>query len=335
MTRRVFVGASLAAGLKPAAQAAEKKTTMGFTPASTMIKRVRDPMEYLEYFAGMGFGGGQIGWRGEISLDTIHAIRRKAEAAGLYLEGSTGLARDDRDEFERRLKQYRELGATSFRTTCLSGRRYETFGTLGEWKEAVKEYKRWLALSVPVCEKLKMRMGVENHKDWTVEEFLQLLKEYESEYFGVCLDFGNNISLLDDPHEGIEALAPYAVNTHLKDIGVQPYEDGFLMAQVALGTGFLDLKRVTEAIRRYHPKINFSLEMMARNPLKIPCLTDRYWATFPNRSGGYLARALRWVEKNKQELHNMDGMSETQKAEFEQENFRKSIIYARDELGMV
>jgi sugar phosphate isomerase/epimerase len=330
----MFVGASLAAGLAPAAPAAQKKTTLGFTPASTMIKRVRDPMQYVDYFASLGFGGGQVGLRPDTPVETIHAIRRKAEASGLYLEGSTRMARDSAEAFEARLKQYQEMGVDCFRSTCLSGRRYETFSTLGVWKEAVAEYKRWIARSVPVCEKLKMRMGIENHKDWTIEDFLGILKEYESEYVGVCLDFGNNVSLLDEPHEVVDALAPYAVNTHFKDVGVQPYEDGFLLAQVALGTGALDLKRIAKTIRSHHPKINFCLEMMARNPLKIPCLTDKYWATFPNRSGRYLARALRWVEKNKQELHNMDGMSQAQKAEFEQENFRKSIAFARDKLGL-
>ena len=94
-------------------------------------------------------------------------------------------------------------------------------------------------------------------------------------------------------------------------------------------------KRIAATVKRYNPKINFSLEMMARNPLKVPCLTDKYWATFPQRSGRYLARALNWVKKHSQKLHNMDSMSQQRKAEFEQENFRTSIAYARDQLGMV
>jgi len=31
---------------------------------------------------------------------------------------------------------------------------------------------------------------------------------------------------------------------------------------------------------------------VVRDPLEVPCLTDKYWATFENRSGKYLARAL-------------------------------------------
>jgi len=45
------------------------------------------------------------------------------------------------------------------------------------------------------------------HKDWTAEEMPTLLKSYSSEYLGANIDFGNNMSLLDDPMELIEALA--------------------------------------------------------------------------------------------------------------------------------
>jgi len=40
---------------------------------------------------------------------------------------------------------------------------------------------------------------MENHKDWTLEDMLRVLRPISSEYLGVCVDFGNNISLLDDP----------------------------------------------------------------------------------------------------------------------------------------
>jgi sugar phosphate isomerase/epimerase len=315
--------------------AAQKLTTVGFTPASMTVKRVRDPMDYLEYFSSMGFGGAQVGFGNDTPLETIHAVREKAGSMGLYLEGSTSLARDDSDECETRLKRYQEMGVNVFRTTCLSGRRYETFSTLGEWKEAVKEFKRRLALTMSVCERLKITMAVENHKDWTVEDNLLLLKEYESEYFGVCLDFGNNISLLDDPNGAIEALAPYAAATHIKDIAIEEYEDGFYKAQVPLGTGIIDLKRATATVKKHRPNTNLSLEMMSRNPLKVPCLTDKYWATFPDRSGRYLSRALALVKKRGRKLHDMTNMSQQEKEAFERKNFDISIDYARNELGLV
>ena len=51
---------------------------------------------------------------------------------------------------------------------------------------------------------------------------------------GGCVDTGNNISLLDDPMELIEGLAPYAISTHIKDMGVEPWKDGFLLSELPL-----------------------------------------------------------------------------------------------------
>ena len=54
--------------------------------------------------------------------------------------------------------------------------------------------------------------------------------------------------------EVIERLAPYAVSTHVKDMGVSFYEDGFLLSEVVLGEGFLDLPRMISAVHKARPK---------------------------------------------------------------------------------
>src|ERR1700694_3694396 len=98
------------------------------------------------------------------------------------------------------------------------------------------------------------------------------MKDKSSEYLGVCLDTGNNIALLDNPMDVIERLAPYALSTHFKDMAVEPHADGFLLSEVPLGEGIVDLQRAAAAIRRAHPKMRFTLEMITRNPLQVPCL---------------------------------------------------------------
>ena len=70
------------------------------------------------------------------------------------------------------------------------------FATLDDWKKFVAESKASIARAVPIVEKMKMPMGLENHKDWTLDEHLEIMKKYAGDYFGCCLDAGNNISLL-------------------------------------------------------------------------------------------------------------------------------------------
>ena len=80
-----------------------------------------------------------------------------------------------------------------------------------------------------------------------------LMQAKASRWLGVCLDTGNNIALLDDPMATVEALAPYAVSTHIKDMGVAPYPDGFLLSEMPLGEGMLDMRRIVDTIRRARP----------------------------------------------------------------------------------
>jgi sugar phosphate isomerase/epimerase len=154
------------------------------------------------------------------------------------------------------------------------------------------------------------------------------MKKYGGDYFGCCLDAGNNIALLDDPMEFIERLAPYTVTTHLKDMAVDQSPDGFLLSEVVMGTGLLDIKRVISTIQSARPKAKLVLEMITRNPLSVPCLTDKYWATFPDRKGISLAKTLRMVRDKKQKLPTLDGLDKDGQLKVEEDNVKRCLAFA-------
>jgi 3-oxoisoapionate decarboxylase len=161
------------------------------------------------------------------------------------------------------------------------------------------------------------------------------LKRYSSEWMGVCLDTGNNLALLDDPYQMVEKLAPFAFSTHIKDMGVAASNEGFLLSEVVLGDGFLDMKRIVETIRRHQPKVRLQLEMITRDPLSIPCLTDKYWATFPDRNGLFLARTLALVKQSERgKLPVMTGLTPGAAKTAEAENVKKCLAYARQKLAL-
>ncbi|MGO9208826.1 MAG: sugar phosphate isomerase/epimerase family protein, partial [Terriglobales bacterium] len=278
-------------------QAAEDppRTSMGVAqysfPGSPYI---RSSYGFLEYCHSLGAGGVQV----EIdSLDPnyLAKLRRRTTELRMYLEVIVELPQRDAADFERHVIAARQAGADCLRAHCLLGRRYENFTSLDQWKTFVAESDRRLALAVPVLEKHQLALGLENHKDWTAEEMLDLLARHSSEYLGVCLDTGNNLALLDDPAETIRKLAPHAVTTHFKDVAAKEYPEGFLLSEVPLGRGILDLAWAVECIRQARPRARLNLEMITRDPLRIPCLTDQYWVTFPERSRDDLARTLALV----------------------------------------
>ena len=93
------------------------------------------------------------------------------------------------------------------------------------------------ALAEPILRKYRMALGIENHKGYRAAEQAAWLKRLGSEWVGVCLDFGNNLSLCEDPMETVRTLAPYTVFAHIKDMAVEEYEDGFLLSEVPMGDG--------------------------------------------------------------------------------------------------
>ena len=308
-----FMGAEIGAGAG------------GSAPAGR--PRARDAYEFLEKCYALGAGGIQAQLNGDLAK-----LRARADQLGMYLEGMVSIPRNgDMTSLERSLMDAKAAGATVVRAAMLGGRRYETFSTLADWKKWVEQSHEALKLALPIIEKQKVIVAIENHKDWTVEDFLKLIKTFQSEYLQVCLDFGNNLAMLDDPMETIESLAPYTKSTHIKDMGVRPYADGFLLSEVPLGTGILDLPKIVSILQKANPKVYFSLEMITRDPLKVPCLTKQYWEVFPDRNGKYLAQTIKLVNERSSSatLPTVSQLSREERAKVEEENVKACLEYTR------
>ena len=342
ITRRAAMGAFGAAALSPSLFA-DPTSKMGIasTSFSSPINpsavpegrlRGRDTYEYLEKCHALGAAGIQTRINGDIPR-----LRARAEELGMWVEGMVTIPRNgDAAAFEKSLQNAKAAGATVVRMAALAGRRYETFPTLADWNRWLDQTHTALRLAVSSAEKQKITIALENHKDWTLEDMEKLLKTYSNEYLGVLFDFGNNVSLLDDPMEMVQVLAPYAKSTHVKDMGVRPYEDGFLLSEVLLGTGLLDLPTMIAALRKANPNIRFTLEMITRDPLKVPCMTEKYWTVFPNRNGKYLARTFKLVQKNSspEPLPTVSQLSHEGRLRLEDENVTACLKYGREKLGL-
>jgi len=299
--------------------------------------RFRHPIEFLEYCHQLGAGGVQMVIGSPAARYTAR-LRARVEERGMYLEGELGLPKEESDvaRFDSQIRAAKEAGAEVVRTAMLGGRRYETFDSSEAFQRFAEQSWKSLTLAEPVVRKHRVKLAIENHKDRRVAEMLELLKRISSEYVGVCVDTGNNIALLEDPEEVVEALAPFAFSTHLKDMAVQEYEEGFLLSEVLLGDGFLDLKKMVAVLQEGNPKIQFNLEMITRDPLKIPCLTPKYWATMKTVPARDLATTLAMVRRNaaKQPLPHPSGLDAEQQLALEDKNVRASFAHARQHLGL-
>ncbi|MBA4066360.1 MAG: xylose isomerase [Isosphaera sp.] len=307
MNRRAFL---LAAPLGPLALArtAAARNPMGLVVHSYWVRAkkplppdfpaVSDPLALVAEAARVGAAGVQT--RIPADADT-KKLRDAADKHGLYLEGSVGLPKTDADvaRFEADVKACAAAGADILRTVCMSGRRYEVFESADQFKAFAGESWEALKRAEPVAAKHKVTLAVENHKDWRTDEMVGWLKKLGSDRVRVCLDTGNSVALLEDPAATAEALAPFTVTTHLKDMAASESDDGFLLSEVPFGDGFLDLPKVVGVLRKANPRVRLNLEMITRDPLRVPCLTAKYWATMPALPARDLADALARVRRNK------------------------------------
>jgi sugar phosphate isomerase/epimerase len=295
-----------------------------------------EPLAFLEHCRQLGAGGIQVPL-GVRDAEYARRLRRSAAGCGMFIEAIVEPPRDQVDvaRFSAAIRTAAEAGARAACTVVFPGRRYEEFDSAEQFRRADERACKSLELAAPVVEKYRVPLAVENHKDHLVRERLELLRRISSPWVGACVDVGNNIALLEDPIEVVEALAPWALAVHLKDHVVRASADGFLLADVPLGKGILDLKRIVAILRRARPDIRFGLEVITRDPLRVPCLTEKYWTTLSAVSGRDLARTLRWVGKAPAAaLPAVSSRALEEQMALEDANINTSLAYARHELGM-
>lgn len=323
MNRRTFITAlpALAAARSLLAAAGAAKSRIGICTfschqhwkavgAKQAGVKFTDALGFFRYARELGAEGVQTPLR-PAEPSVAKQMREQVEKDGGYYEGELRLPKNESDiaTFEKDVQLAREAGATVARAVFTNGRRYEVFKTLADFRAFQAQAEKTLALIEPVLRKHQLKVAIENHKDHTADELAALMKRTSSEWIGVLVDTGNNLALLEDPYATMDALAPFALSVHLKDMAVQASDDGFLLSEVPLGTGMLDLPRIITTLRKANPALVFNLEMATRDPLKVPCLTDGYWTTFPERKATHRDAALARVEANppRQPVPNIAG----------------------------
>lgn len=350
LTRREFVAGSasvlpiVAACHFGSASAADPsvRNELGVVIHSYGIRRQEekdfgDPLVFLDYCRSLGAAGVQtgIGVRDDAYIEKVRAFLSRTE---MYLEGIARLPRaaPETNAFAAELQTAKACGAEVVRSVLLEGRRYETFESAEAFHRFADECNQRLELARPIVEKIGVRLAIENHKDWRADDLLKIVARANSPQIGICLDTGNSIALLEEPHEVVEALAPKAFTTHFKDMGVAEYPEGFLLSEVPLGKGFLDLSRIIRLLREKNPAIRFNLEMITRDPLRVPCLALRYWTTLESLPAKYLAHTLSLVRHNpsKEPLPQVADKPPADRVAYEDENVRRCLAFAKGNLPL-
>ncbi len=343
MNRRTFITAlpSLAVARSLLATVSSKQARIGLCTfschqhwnavrAKHESVKFTDATTFYRYARELGAEGVQTPLRVQ-DLAAAKALRALVEDTHGYYEAELQLPKTDADlaAVDTDAHLAREAGATVARAVFTNGRRYEALKTMADFNRFEAHVQKTLALLEPIARKHRLKIAIENHKDHTSEELAAHLRRLGSEWVGALVDTGNNLALCEDPFAVIETLAPFAMSVHLKDMAVQPWENGFLLSEVPLGTGLLNLPRIIATLVNANPALVLNLEMATRDPLRVPCLTDGYYATFPERKAARMDAMMQFVKDNppKQPTPSVNGKPPTQVLAEEEAHNRTSLAW--------
>lgn len=339
MTRRDTLTSFAATGLAAAAAPAKVLKNMGSAgPGLTArIKAMGKNWDIVEYCHQKGLGAAHTNLPPDLDPAAIRKIRDQVNKYDMRLTMLVRTPRTDADlpKYEASVKACSEMDG---RVVCVhdpfSGRRYEQFKSAAEFHDFDALCKAAVRRAEPILRKYKMPLAIENHKGWRSDELAAWVRSTSSEYVGVCLDLVNNVSLIETPQQTIDTLFPYTIFVSFKDIGVDFYQDGILLSEVPLGDGHIDLAAIVTRMQKKNPKMLFQLEMLTRDPLKVPIFTEQYWKVYDDKSPvppRDLAMLISWIRNHppKKPLPSTSGLTPEQQLALEDQLNQQCIDYAR------
>jgi sugar phosphate isomerase/epimerase len=145
------------------------------------------------------------------------------------------------------------------------------------------------------CQDAGLKIAIENHAgDMQARELKTLIEEAGRDFVGACLDSGNPVWAIEDPHLSLETLHPYVLTTHVRDSAVWEDEKGIGVVWTAMGEGTVGIDRWVKRFAELCPGKPLSLEIIVtRQPRYHNYLDPKFWDAFPATPGWEFARFLK------------------------------------------
>lgn len=173
-----------------------------------------------------------------------------------------------------------------------------------------------------------IRIAIENHAgDMQGRELKSLIEAAGKDFVGVCLDSGNPLWTIEDPHLTLETLYPYVLTSHVRDSAVWQVPEGAAVAWVRMGEGNV---RIDDYVRKYAelcPGRALSLESIVTGPRIFAYRDPKFWDAYRQMPAWEFARFLDIADRGKP--HEHAPVSKTEIAAKEREDLDASLDYTK------
>lgn len=179
-----------------------------------------------------------------------------------------------------------------------------------------------------------VKIAVENHAgDMQGRELKMLIEEAGTDFVGACLDSGNPLWTIEDPHRTLEVLAPHVLTSHLRDSAVWRVPQGAAVRWVRLGEGNVRIGDYIRDYLRLCPGRALTLEIIVTPPRVFPYLEPSFWDGYRNVPAWEFARFLRLAEQGKP-LEGPPPASKEEAVGREREDLEASLRWLREFLKL-
>jgi sugar phosphate isomerase/epimerase len=217
------------------------------------------------------------------------------------------------------------------------GDRHDRFRDDPDWRTQISAGAEVLRGLTPVLKDHGIRIAIETHADFTVEEMLQLFDSLDDQQFGVTLDTGNLAMRLQDPIRSVERLAGRVMVTHLKDAVLDFSPRGLRWQARPIGKGVVPIAEIVQLLYKTDPHLNLSIELHPRI-YDLPIFDPSWLRYFPDLKPEGLASIIALAYRGSEAIRTGEMESlETQEAvpwsDRDLASLDSSMVYLRKVVG--
>ncbi len=146
-----------------------------------------------------------------------------------------------------------------------------------------------------------LKVAIENHAgDMQARELKMLIEAAGPEFVGVCLDSGNPVWTIEDPHLTLETLAPYVQTSHMRDSALWIAPEGAAVRWTRMGEGNMGMEKYIRTYVEKCPGKAVSLEVIVSNKPRMFNYRDPgFWELYKAQPAWEFARFLALCERGK------------------------------------
>jgi 3-oxoisoapionate decarboxylase len=146
-----------------------------------------------------------------------------------------------------------------------------------------------------------VKVAIENHAgDMQARELKTLIDAAGPEFVGVCLDSGNPVWTIEDPHLTLETLAPYVLTSHMRDSAVWRTPEGIAVRWTRMGEGNMGMEEYLRTYIKKCPGKAVSLEVIVSGQPRMFNYSDpQFWDLYRKTPAWEFARFLALADKGK------------------------------------